>query len=257
VRQICCVAVPRRLFWLWIVAVLCSQPVMAITHQAALPYGYCFKDASQKYAIPVVLLQAVVATESNWNPRARSHANAHGLMQIQWPGTARHLGVRRVSQLYQPCTNIKLGARYLRELLDRYNNDERRALAAYNYGPGRIGISGAIPVGAEQYVTKVRQHRARLLGTPVPPSAANRAVATRSAVTQSGSPKAGQKSKVATFSSRQRANRFARLLRKRVPRGSFAIQRPSTGGYELWLTDGLQRLTANDRVLLTSLGWRL
>jgi len=237
-----------------LLAVLSAEPATAITQQAALPYGYCFKEASRKYAIPVVLLQAVVATESNWNPRARSHANAHGLMQIQWPGTARHLGVRRVSQLYKPCTNIKLGTRYLRELLDRYSNDERRALAAYNYGPGRIGNTGNIPAGAERYVAKVRQHRARLLGVPVPQPSVVHPVAV---ATQSGVAKVEQGSRIATFSSRLRANRFARLLRKRVPRGSFTVLKPSTGGYELWLTDGVKRLNANDRVLLTSLGWRL
>lgn len=223
---------------------LYAGTVVAATTRSALPYGYCFKEASDTYSIPVELLQAVVATESNWNPRARSHANAHGLMQIQWPGTAKHLGVRRVSQLYAPCTNIKLGARYLRELLDRYGNDERRALAAYNYGPGRIGTTGKIPAGAENYVTTVRRHRRALFGTPAPVEGArvNR---------QSKS-----KARVAVFSSRMRAKRFAGLLRKRVPRGSFAVVKSTQGRYELWLTDGLHRLNTNDRVYLTSLGWR-
>lgn len=203
----------------------------------SLPYLHCFNDASEKHSIPVVLLQAVVATESNWNPSARSHANAHGLMQIQWPGTAKHLGVRRVSQLYEPCTNIKLGTRYLRELLDRYNNDERRALAAYNYGPGRIATTGPIPRGAEKYVATVRRHRSSLQDSRTP-------------LLGTG------KERVAVFSSRMRAKRFATLLRQRVPRGTFAVSTVKPGRYELWLTKGLDQLNANDRIFLSSLGWR-
>ena len=250
-RSISRVSVSLRAFCCLVVGVLCVPSATAATRQVGLPYGPCFREASARYTIPVVLLQAVVATESNWNPRARSHANAHGLMQIQWPGTAKHLGVRRVSQLYKPCSNIKLGARYLRELLDRYGNDERRALAAYNYGPGRIGATGSIPAGADKYVRTVRQHRAALLGKSRPRSAL-----VASETTQSRVSKAKQKSRVATFSSRLRAKRFAGLLRKRVPRGSFKILKPSAGRYELWLTSGVGQLSANDRVLLESLGWQ-
>ena len=109
--------------------------------------------------VPLDLLLAVAATESNWDPTARSHANAHGVMQIQWPGTARHLGVRRVSELYNPCLNIELGARYLRELLDSNDGDVARALASYNYGPTRINQSPTIPAGARKYVETVARHR--------------------------------------------------------------------------------------------------
>ena len=66
------------------------------------PYQRCFEAAASLHQVPVDLLLAVAATESNWQPDARSHANAHGIMQIQWPGTARHLGVKRVAELYNP-----------------------------------------------------------------------------------------------------------------------------------------------------------
>ncbi len=174
-------------------------------------------------------------------------------MQIQWPGTAKHLGVGRVSQLYKPCTNINLGAQYLRELLDRYDDDERRALAAYNYGPGRIGTSGPIPRGADKYVATVRQHRESLLsmasetGQPNKSDAVNTANSLTASVTE----------RVATFSSGSRARRYAKLLRRRVPRGTFSVSKAHSGSYELWLTDGFENLNSDDRILLTSLGWRL
>ena len=113
----------------WAVGTLAATPTY--------PFESCFRIASQMHHVPLDLLLAVAATESNWDPTARSHANAHGVMQIQWPGTARHLGVRRVSELYNPCLNIELGARYLRELLDSNDGDVARALASYNYGPTR------------------------------------------------------------------------------------------------------------------------
>ena len=235
------------------IAALLARPVSATPQRSMLPYTHCFTASSAKHSIPVVLLQAVVATESNWNPRARSHANAHGLMQIQWPGTAKHLGVRRVSQLYKPCTSIDLGARYLRELLDRYDGDERRALAAYNYGPARIAATGRIPRGADKYVATVRRHRASLSGlpgeltspeSPTVPDSVTPAVAT-------------EKQRIATFTSRTRAKRFAKVLRSRVPRGTFSVSTVQPGRYELWLTKGFEALNADDRIFLTSLGWRL
>lgn len=216
----------------------------------SVPYESCFKQSAAKYNLSAVLLQAVAATESNFNPNAISPANAHGLMQIQWPGTAKHLGVRRVGQLYQPCKNIDLGARYLRELLDRYEGDERRALAAYNYGPGRIGQQGSIPDGAQGYVNRVRGHRLRLLGGGAKQPQPTLKVKTR----KSG--KTNKNQLVAKFSSRSRANRYARMLGKKVPSATFQVQRASEGPHAVLLTSGADGLSADDRIVLTSLGWR-
>ena len=105
---------------------------------ASFPFQPCFEVAAKLHQVPLDLLLAVAATESAWNPDARTNADAHGIMQIQWPGTARHLGVKRVSELYNPCLNIELGARYLRQLMDDNGGDLERSLAAYNYGPSRI-----------------------------------------------------------------------------------------------------------------------
>ena len=86
-------------------------------------------------------------------------------MQILWPDTARHLGIYRLSQLYDPCTNIDAGARYLKELLGNYDDNLHLALAAYNYGPSRIAKDGFnIPSGAEWYSGYIYRHLNYVLG---------------------------------------------------------------------------------------------
>ncbi len=113
------------------------------------PHATCFGTAAIQYNLPETLLLAVARGESDFEATARSKANAHGVMQILWPGTARHLGIHRLSELYDPCTNIDAGARYLKELLGRYDGNLHLALAAYNYGPRRIATDGSnIPSGA-------------------------------------------------------------------------------------------------------------
>ena len=131
------------------------------------PYEGCFKSAAQKHDLPLSLLLAVARGESNFNPNAKSDRNCHGLMQIQWPVTAKYLGIYRLSALYDPCTNINAGARYLKELLDRYDNNLHLALAAYNYGPNRIDkspVSSQIPAGAKWYSGYIFRHLVYVLG---------------------------------------------------------------------------------------------
>ncbi len=123
------------------------------------PYAQCFKQAAATHKLPETLLLAVARGESDFKPEARSHANAYGLMQILWPGTAKHLGLKRLSDLLEPCTNVEAGARYLKELLERYQGNLHRALAAYNYGPSRIPVSGGkLPDGAVWYSSYILRH---------------------------------------------------------------------------------------------------
>lgn len=129
-----------------------------MTPSIRFPYGSCFSRAAAAHELPETLLIALARGESDFDPRARSHANAHGLMQILWPGTARHLGFNTLSELYEPCKNVDAGARYLRELMDRYDDNLHLALAAYNYGPHRIREDRTIPDGAEWYSGYIYRH---------------------------------------------------------------------------------------------------
>lgn len=132
------------------------------------PHANCFRAAAATYGLPETLLLAVARGESDFEPTARSKANAHGVMQILWPTTANHLGIYRLSQLYEPCTNIDAGARYLRELLERFSGNIHLALAAYNYGPERIPLDGEdIPSGATWYSGYILRHLNYVIGGEV------------------------------------------------------------------------------------------
>ncbi len=129
------------------------------------PHATCFKVAALAHDLPHTLLLAVARGESDFEATARSKANAHGVMQILWPATANHLGIYRLSDLYDPCTNIDAGARYLKELVEQYDGNVHLALAAYNYGPERIAKNGNdIPSGAKWYSGYIFRHLNYVLG---------------------------------------------------------------------------------------------
>ena len=100
--------------------------------------------AEARYALPLGLLDALVWTESRYNPMAVSKAGAAGLGQLM-PETARELGVLN---RFDPLENLSGAARYLRQMLDRFRV-VHLALAAYNAGPGAVERAKGVPRNGE------------------------------------------------------------------------------------------------------------
>jgi soluble lytic murein transglycosylase-like protein len=124
-------------------------------------YMAAIAEAERRYGLPTNLLRALIWAESRFNPMAMSPAGAAGLAQLM-PATARELGVRN---RHDPLASIDGGARYLRDMLDRFDA-VHLALAAYNAGPGAVSRSRGIPNNGEtpQYVRSVLE-RWRAIGT--------------------------------------------------------------------------------------------
>lgn len=115
-----------------------------------------FERAAQKYNVPVDLLKAIGKAESDYRPDAVSRCGAQGIMQLM-PATAKYLGV---TDPFDPEQNIMGGAKYISELLDKYDGDTKLALAAYNAGMGNVKKYGGIPPFEEtqNYVVKVTKY---------------------------------------------------------------------------------------------------
>ncbi len=138
------------------------------------PYRELIEAAAARYNVDADLITSVIAVESNFDPKALSRKNARGLMQLL-PETAARLGVQ---DIYDPQENIDAGTRYLRELLEKYNNNLALALAAYNAGPDRVEQYGRVPPFTEtlSYVRRVKRSYDKSKSkasakTPAPPGA--------------------------------------------------------------------------------------
>jgi soluble lytic murein transglycosylase-like protein len=121
--------------------------------QKEIPFGSIIYSEAKKNDLPPELVAAVVHTESKFNPTARSHAGAVGLMQLV-PRTGRWLGAR---DLTNPTQNIQAGAKYLRYLTDRFHGNTTQAIAAYNAGEGNVRRFGGVPPFTEtrNYIKRV------------------------------------------------------------------------------------------------------
>ena len=121
--------------------------------KTAVDLNQVVNEASGRYRLDPDFVTSVIKAESGFNVRAVSRKGALGLMQLM-PGTASQLGV---SNAFDPQANVDGGTRYLRELLERYNFDMVKALAAYNAGPQRVEHFGGVPPYSETraYVARI------------------------------------------------------------------------------------------------------
>lgn len=117
------------------------------TYQSQIQY------ASRAHGVDEALVRAIIHAESSYNPKARSHVGAGGLMQLM-PATAARFGV---TNRYDPSQNIDGGTRYLAWLLRRYRGNVTLASAAYNAGEGAVDKYKGVPPYREtiNYVQKV------------------------------------------------------------------------------------------------------
>ena len=121
-------------------------------------YDPIIAEAAQMNGLSLALIKAVIKAESNFDPRAVSKRGALGLMQLM-PQNLKPLNVR---DPFNPRQNIMGGARYLREMLQRFDKNLHLALAAYNAGPGAVEQHNSIPPYPEtvQYIQKVMRYYA-------------------------------------------------------------------------------------------------
>jgi soluble lytic murein transglycosylase-like protein len=160
-------------------------------------------EASDRYRLDPDLVNSVIKAESGFNVRAVSPKGAQGLMQLM-PGTAAQLGVPNAFDAQQ---NVEGGTRYLRELLERYNFDLVKALAAYNAGPQRVEQFGGVPPYYETraYVARIvrdfnkKKTAAQKAAHPSP----------KTAVSQKTTPKPAGKSQNATLQAQAGASKPA------------------------------------------------
>ena len=196
--------------------------------EGSFPWQQCFQRSAASYELPMALLLAIASGESNFDPAAHSDKNAIGLMQIRWPLTSRHLDVHRQADLYDPCTNVDAGARYLRELAQHYANNLHLVVAAYNYGPSRVSPN-QVPEGALWYSHYIFQHLQRVLG--LEPTGTSQLIAAPAR------PGAGREV-LMTFTSAHRARDFVAFLSAQVPGLNLQQQSEALGRHDVVLLHG-------------------
>jgi soluble lytic murein transglycosylase-like protein len=138
-----------------------APPLMSVSTN----YEPLIREHSDLQGVRPDLVRAVIQVESAFNPRAISPKGAAGLMQLM-PAIAARFGV---ADPFNPAENIRAGVGYLKQLLDRYDNNEQLALAAYNAGPLAVDRHGSqIPPYREtqNYVKRINAIRSTSSGTP-------------------------------------------------------------------------------------------
>lgn len=229
----------------WNSYTLSSKQVRPKQH---FPYQQCFEASANKHKLPLSLLLAMARGESDFNPNARSTANAYGLMQVVWPGTAEYLGIKSLQELKKPCVNVDAGARYIKKQIDRFDGDIHLALAAYNYGPGRIAKDRLnIPKGANWYSGYIYQHLQYVLGTnhqpsqfPVPINYSDES-----------------KLKITTFNQSYRAIAFIAAIKQRAPKVRLDTFDYGMGRYHVVILYGSKKELKSSKRALIDVGFAL
>ena len=119
-------------------------------------YDNLISDASERYGVSFPLLKAIIKAESDFDPHAVSKKGATGLMQIM-PENFKPLGIR---DPFDPWQNINAGARYFKQMYDRFKGKLTLSLAAYNAGPTAVDHYKTIPPyeETEEYVRRVMKY---------------------------------------------------------------------------------------------------
>jgi soluble lytic murein transglycosylase len=127
-----------------------------------LQYADMLSASSSEAGVDPALVAAVIQQESTFDPEAVSGAGAHGLMQLMPPTgreLARDIGIKKlqVPQLHDPAIGLKLGTRYLADMIARFGGKVERAVAAYNAGPHRVAVWNLARPGmtAEEFVDTI------------------------------------------------------------------------------------------------------
>jgi hypothetical protein len=113
-------------------------------------------EAARHFDVDAGLVSAVIKAESDYNPREVSNKGARGLMQLM-PSTAERFGV---TNSFDPAANIYAGTRYLRWLLQTFDNNADLAVAAYNAGEGNVWKYNGVPPFRETltYIKRIAKH---------------------------------------------------------------------------------------------------
>ncbi len=131
------------------------QELVELPPLPARPFAAIIDAVSVRHGVDPALVYALIEVESAYRPAVRSPKGAMGLMQLM-PATAKRYAL---VDPFDPLANIEAGTRYLRALLDRYDDDIDSALAAYNAGDGPVRKFGGVPPYPEtlRYVAKIRE----------------------------------------------------------------------------------------------------
>lgn len=128
-----------------------------ISHTYRNDYDALILKAARQYGVDFDLIKSMIKVESDFDPRAVSPKGALGLMQIM----PYNVSTLNITDPFDPYQNIMGGARFFKQMLDRFNGDVTLALAAYNAGPGAVERNQMNVPGIPEtrdYVNKVLKH---------------------------------------------------------------------------------------------------